>query len=151
LHPSVAWVRRINSGAAFIKGQFVSFGFTGCADILGQMTRSFGGAFLAVETKAPDGELTGPQESFLTDVARAGGFAAAVNNVADLDRAMNDWRRGWTGTAGSSGEPYVMVSRARQVTPRARKRSNSSRSNPSSPGGVPPRRRGEKKPGTGAG
>jgi hypothetical protein len=35
LHPRVAWVERMNSGVAKLKGFYVKFGFIGCSDILG--------------------------------------------------------------------------------------------------------------------
>ena len=36
VHPLVAWVERMNSGAVRIGGRFVRFGWPGCPDVLGQ-------------------------------------------------------------------------------------------------------------------
>jgi hypothetical protein len=36
-HPAVVWVERMNSGVAKIEGRFISIGFVGCPDVLGQL------------------------------------------------------------------------------------------------------------------
>jgi hypothetical protein len=38
-HPDVAWVERMNSGAAKIGNRFVRFGWKGCPDVLGQLIK----------------------------------------------------------------------------------------------------------------
>lgn len=87
VHPAVEWAERINSGAAMIKGQFIRFGFKGCSDIIGQLRRSAGGVFLAVETKAKE-DLTDDQRAFLDMVGGAGGFVAVPRSVDDVAAAL---------------------------------------------------------------
>lgn len=76
LHPAVAWVERMNSGAAMIgegkSRRFVRFGFKGCADLIGQLQD---GRFLAVETKRPSRRngATEDQLAFLYRVRQFGG------------------------------------------------------------------------------
>lgn len=53
-HPNVAWVHRMNSGAAKIGNRFVRFGFPGCPDVLGMLRN---GTALAVEVKSRSGRL----------------------------------------------------------------------------------------------
>ncbi len=52
MHPKVAWVARMNSGAFEVEGRFVKAGFKGCSDILGMLK---GGRLLAVECKSSKG------------------------------------------------------------------------------------------------
>lgn len=91
LHRAVEWVERINTGAAVIRGQYVAFGFKGCADLIGQTTAAYGGAFIAVETKAPRKYPSRDQRAFLAMVAAAGGFAAWGRSVTDIEKALADW------------------------------------------------------------
>lgn len=81
-HPAVAWCERQNSGAfTDARGQFVRFGWPGCADVLGQLRD---GRFLAVEVKAPAGRLSEAQVLFLDRVTAAGGVAFVARNAADV-------------------------------------------------------------------
>ena len=81
-HPSVAWIERQNSGAfTDARGQFVRFGWPGCADVLGQLRD---GRFLAVEVKAARGRLSEAQQIFLDRVSAAGGVAFLARSAADV-------------------------------------------------------------------
>jgi hypothetical protein len=72
----------MNVGAQRIGERYVTFGFTGCADILGQLRD---GRFLAVECKAPNrGSATAEQAEFLRLVASNGGVAILARCVADI-------------------------------------------------------------------
>ena len=51
-HPAVAWVERMNSGAAKIGKRFVRFGWKGCPDVIGQLRD---GRLIGVEVKSPRG------------------------------------------------------------------------------------------------
>lgn len=84
IHPAVAWVRRMNTGAFKVgtgpSSRFVRFGFPGCSDIIGQMKD---GRFLAVECKAEKGKLSDAQVAFIDTVRAAGGVAGMARNVDD--------------------------------------------------------------------
>jgi hypothetical protein len=90
LDPRVAWAERINSGAAWLPGKGgrsrpVKFGFTGCADIIGQLKN---GRFLAIEVKRPSGTATAAQEAFIARVRNNGGVAGVVRSVDDLEALL---------------------------------------------------------------
>ncbi|SDY38168.1 VRR-NUC domain-containing protein [Nitrosomonas halophila] len=80
-HASVAWVRRMNTGAAKIGGRFVRFGWPGCPDLIGQLTD---GRFLGVEVKGPDGRLRTDQKIFIGIIASHGGVAFVARNCSDV-------------------------------------------------------------------
>ena len=82
----VAWYERINTGGMVNpNGQYVRFGFKGCADILGQMTD---GRFLAIECKRPGQVPTEEQQAFLGRVQRAGGVAFVAWSVDDVAKGL---------------------------------------------------------------
>ena len=84
LHPAVAWVRRINTGAFEVgtgpARRFVRFGFPGCSDVLGQMKD---GRLLAVECKSAVGKLSPEQQRFIEVVRENGGVAGMARSVDD--------------------------------------------------------------------
>jgi hypothetical protein len=81
LHPKVAWVARLNSGAfKDARGQFVRFGFVGCPDIMGQMRD---GRLLAIEVKAARGRLTDEQEFVLAKVRANHGVSGVARSIED--------------------------------------------------------------------
>lgn len=84
-HPKVAWVKRMNTGVASLKGFRVRFGFVGCSDILGQLKD---GRFLAVETKAPAGRLSVDQSQFLDLVKRYRGVAGVARSIDDAEKLL---------------------------------------------------------------
>lgn len=86
VHPSVAWARRMNSGA-FQIGQGASArwfraGFTGCSDILGQLKD---GRFLAIECKAERGRVSPEQQAFLDTVRQNGGVACVARGIHEVE------------------------------------------------------------------
>jgi hypothetical protein len=99
LHPAVAWVERINTGAAMVgegaRRRFVRFGFKGCADLIGQLRD---GRFLAVETKRPSNRngATEEQMAFLCRVRNGGGIAFVAWSV---DEAWKQIDAAFTQTA----------------------------------------------------
>ena len=85
-HPAVAWVERMNTGAARIGNRFVKFGFTGCPDVLGQLND---GRLLGVEVKAPKGKLRPEQAFMLERIAGAGGIGFVAHDLRDVHRELN--------------------------------------------------------------
>lgn len=84
-HSAVAWVERMNSGAAHIGNRFVKFGFTGCPDVLGQLRD---GRLLGVEVKAGKGRLRPDQTIVLERINTAGGLAFVAKNCNDVFAAL---------------------------------------------------------------
>ena len=84
-NPAVAWCERQNSGAAKVGNRFIRFGWTGCADVLGQLTD---GRFLAVEVKGPTGRLRPEQTLFLERVNQAGGLGFMARDLRDVLREL---------------------------------------------------------------
>jgi len=91
LHPRVAWAARINTGAGKLiypdgsLSRFMRFGFSGCADNIGQLVD---GRFLACEVKRPGEAPTEDQQAFLDRVNRHGGKGFVARNVADVWREL---------------------------------------------------------------
>jgi len=84
-HPAVAWVERMNSGAARIGNRFVRFGWKGCPDVIGQLRD---GRLLGVEVKAAKGKLRPEQTVFLERIRRAGGVAFMARDCRDVMREL---------------------------------------------------------------
>lgn len=84
LHPAVAWVRRMNTGAFKIgegrSARFFRAGFVGCSDIIGQMKD---GRFLAIECKSASGKLSEAQINFIDTVRASGGVAGMARSIDD--------------------------------------------------------------------
>jgi VRR-NUC domain len=79
LHPRVAWVRRMNSGAYQTPdGRYVKFGFAGCSDVLGQMRD---GRLIAIEIKARRGRVSSAQRAFIDFVIEHHGVAGIVRSI----------------------------------------------------------------------
>lgn len=91
LHPRVAWCERMNSGAGrFVypdgkTSQWITFGFVGMSDILGQLRD---GRFLACEVKARNGKATLEQLGFLSNVRHHGGVAFLAYSIDDVMREL---------------------------------------------------------------
>lgn len=86
-HPAVAWVERMNSGAARMGARFVRFGWPGCPDVLGQLKD---GRLLGVEVKGPAGKLRPEQAVFLDRVRAAGGVAFVARDLRDVRRELKE-------------------------------------------------------------
>jgi hypothetical protein len=89
-HPLVAWVERMNSGAARMGARFVRFGWPGCPDVLGQLKD---GRLLGVEVKGPTGRLRPAQVIFLERIRAAGGVAFVARNCRDVMRELENYRK----------------------------------------------------------
>ena len=86
-HPAVAWVERMNSGAARMGAHFVRFGWPGCPDVLGQLKD---GRLLGVEVKGPNGRLRPAQAMFLDRIRAAGGVAFLARDCRDVLRELRE-------------------------------------------------------------
>lgn len=86
IHPRVAWVRRINTGATKLKGFYVRFGFKGCSDLIGQL---IDGRFFAIECKSDAGKMSEEQKDFLARVNRHKGLAGMVRSIEDAEALLN--------------------------------------------------------------
>jgi len=84
-HPAVAWVERMNTGAARIGNRFVKFGFTGCPDVLGQLRD---GRLLGVEVKAAKGRVSAEQSIMLERINGHGGLAFVARDCRDVFAAL---------------------------------------------------------------
>jgi hypothetical protein len=74
------------SGAVQIRpGQFMRFGKVGSADIIGCLP---GGRFIAVEVKAPKGQLSDQQAEFLARIKNLGGLAIVARGTKDVEAAL---------------------------------------------------------------
>lgn len=90
VHPLVAWVARINNGAATDQaGNFVRFNtIAGCSDLIGQLKS---GEFLACEIKRPGETPTEPQMLFLRMVRQWGGCAGWADSIEAAERMIREW------------------------------------------------------------
>ena len=70
--------------------QWMEFGRAGLSDVLG-MTPT--GHIMAVETKTPRDTLKPDQREFLADVTVRGGFACAIRDIGELERAWAVWEK----------------------------------------------------------
>ncbi len=84
-HPAVVWCERMNTGAARVGGRFIRFGFTGCPDVLGQLSD---GRLLGVEVKGPTGRMRPEQTLFLERIRGAGGMAFVARDLRDVLREL---------------------------------------------------------------
>ena len=88
LHPKVAWVERLNSGAGQLsfadgsRSQWLRFSWRGAPDLIGQTTD---GRILCVEVKRPSGRLRPDQEMFLQTVRNQGGCAFVARSIDDVE------------------------------------------------------------------
>ena len=75
-----AW--RNNTGASFINGAFIRYGYIGSADVLG-LCKS--GRFLSIECKSPGGKQSPAQVEFQEKVEENGGLYLLVTSVIQLE------------------------------------------------------------------
>jgi hypothetical protein len=91
-HPRVAWITRMQSGAAmmdFGKAGIRHLHFNrkrGMSDLLGQLRD---GRIICVEVKAPDGELMDHQRDFLNEVRLHNGVAFVARSIDDAERELS--------------------------------------------------------------
>ena len=80
MHPKIAWLSRMNTGATKIGERFIRFGFPGLSDIIGQ-TR--GGRFVAIEVKREGEHPTEEQQGFLDMVSQHYGIAGCAHSAQE--------------------------------------------------------------------
>lgn len=103
-HPAVAWVERMNTGAARIGDRFVRFGWTGCPDVLGQLRD---GRLLGVEVKAPKGRMRTAQTYMLDQINHFGGKGFIARDLRDVFKALG----GGVGRSPASVPAYTPLAR----------------------------------------
>lgn len=85
----IVWWARMNTGRGRLvhrdrnPSQWITFGFPGCPDILGQL---YDGRLLAIEVKRPSGRLSPEQRAFLERAQRGGACAFVARSVDDVLR-----------------------------------------------------------------
>lgn len=84
-HPKVAFVHRMNTGAARLKGFYVRFGFKGSPDIHGVLK---GGRALYCETKRPSTNLDPDQVIFRDKAIQAGAMYFIARRIEDVFDAL---------------------------------------------------------------
>ena len=124
--PRVAWVHRFKTGAHVVIGhnkagkptrRFVRYAFTGCADLLGQLTT---GQFLAIECKRAGGKARAEQKIFLQQVRDAGGLALLAKSIADVQDGIDHFTGArWTWGGGLTRDPGPTSSEALSAPERA--------------------------------
>lgn len=81
LHPKVAWIARMNSGAYKTPdGRFIRFGFPGCPDIIGQMKD---GRIIMIECKADGGRVTEDQAFMVERCTQNNGVSGIARSIED--------------------------------------------------------------------
>jgi hypothetical protein len=65
---------------------WISFGFTGCPDIMGQLR---GGRYLAIECKRSGGRVRPAQREHITQAADNGAVAIIARSVEDVQTALD--------------------------------------------------------------
>jgi hypothetical protein len=86
---ALPWLRvwRNNTGALKDqRGQLITFGLKGSADIFGVMAPD--GRFLAIEVKTPKGRQSEPQRAFEKMVTAMGGIYILARSVDDVYKAL---------------------------------------------------------------
>jgi hypothetical protein len=87
----VVWAARMNSGKGKLlrpdgSQTWISFGFTGCPDIMGQLR---GGRYLAIECKRSGGRVRPAQREHITQAADNGAVAIFARSVEDVQTALD--------------------------------------------------------------
>lgn len=77
-HPKVAWCFVTTTGKVRSKGYWITLGFPGMTDIIGQLTS---GRLLAIEVKLPGETPTKIQFDFMDMVDRHGGLAGWTDSI----------------------------------------------------------------------
>jgi hypothetical protein len=87
----VVWAARMNSGKGKLlrpdgTQTWISFGFTGCPDIMGMLRD---GRYLAIECKRADGRVRPEQWQHITQAADHGAVAIIARSVEDVQTALD--------------------------------------------------------------
>jgi hypothetical protein len=87
----VVWAARMNTGKGKLlrpdgSQTWISFGFTGCPDIMGMLRD---GRYLAIECKRADGRVRPDQQKHITQAADHGAVAIIARSVEDVQMALD--------------------------------------------------------------
>jgi len=87
----VLWAARMNSGKGKLlrpdgTQTWISFGFTGCPDIMGQLRD---GRYLAIECKRSGGRVRPEQRQHITQAADHGAVAIIARSLEDVQQALD--------------------------------------------------------------
>jgi hypothetical protein len=87
----VVWAARMNSGKGKLlrpdgSQTWISFGFTGCPDIMGMLRD---GRYLAIECKRTGGRVRPEQRQHITQAADHGAVAVIARSVEDVQTALD--------------------------------------------------------------
>jgi len=87
----VLWAARMNSGKGKLlrpdgTQTWISFGFTGCPDIMGQLRD---GRYLAIECKRSGGRVRPEQRQHITQAADHGAVAIIARSLEDVQKALD--------------------------------------------------------------
>ena len=85
-HPHVVFATVTTTGRVKYKGYWITLGFIGLADIIGQMRD---GRTLAIEVKKPGEKPTDEQLDFLDMVQRNGGISGWCDSVEGAMEVIN--------------------------------------------------------------
>lgn len=77
-HPKVAWCYVTTTGKVKSKGYWITLGYPGISDIIGQLRN---GKTLAIEVKTPGNRPTSLQQDFIDIVNRYGGVAGWADST----------------------------------------------------------------------
>lgn len=80
------FARRNNSGAAWIKGKLVRFGWPGSPDIEGIMP---GGRYIGIETKTDKGRLSPRQQGFHERIRQLNAVIFVARSIEDVERELS--------------------------------------------------------------
>lgn len=86
-HPLVAWAAVMTTGKVRHKGYWMTLGFPGLSDIIGQMRT---GKLLALEIKKPGEEPTKIQTQFLELVKSYGGVSGWCDSVESASKILEE-------------------------------------------------------------
>lgn len=90
--PVVSIMKRGPGGTIF--GRFrkrkTIFRPNGLSDVLGFLTRPYGGKFIAIEVKSATGRATAEQVQFINAVIQAGGVAGICRSIEDVETLFRE-------------------------------------------------------------
>ena len=87
----MVWAARMNSGKGKLlrpdgTQTWISFGFTGCPDIMGMLRD---GRYLAIECKRSGGRVRPEQRQHITQAADHGAVAIIARSLEDVQKALD--------------------------------------------------------------
>lgn len=87
-HPKVVWAYVTSAGGFRVRGGYVTVGFKGLSDIIGQL---FDGRLFAIEVKIPGKTPTPEQLDFIETIQKANGVAGWCDCVEDAKQIVDSY------------------------------------------------------------